>query len=119
VRTDWPFPRVAEVLAQHGFDVFEVNPTTCQLLAIPVLAEERLAAKKLRSLDDRLMEGQVLESVQCVVVNENWDRPLRREQVRCVIDDLGQSREGIGIFARHGRGPRVYESAEQQIGSLT
>ena len=49
-------------------------------------AEERLAAEPHRRLFDRLFERQVLERVQRVVVDEDADRPLRRQQVREAVD---------------------------------
>ena len=39
---------------------------------------------------DRLFERQVLERVQRVVVNEDADRPLRRQQMREPIDHVRQ-----------------------------
>jgi hypothetical protein len=39
---------------------------------------------------DRLFERQVLERVQRVVVDEDTDRPLRRQQVREPVDGLRQ-----------------------------
>ena len=43
---------------------------------------------------DGLFEGQVLERVQCVVVNEDADGPLRREQVCKAIDRAHQGWSG-------------------------
>ena len=37
---------------------------------------------------DRVFERQVLERVQRVVVDEDADRSLRRQQVRELIDDV-------------------------------
>ena len=39
------------------------------------------------------MEGQVFEGVERIVVDEDGDRPLLREQVRGVLDDLGELAE--------------------------
>src|SRR6478735_8403314 len=39
-------------------------------------------------LDHRLVERQMLKRVQRVVVNEDADRPLRGQQVGCVLDQV-------------------------------
>src|SRR5262249_28739420 len=47
---------------------------------------------------DRRLERQVLERVQRVVVDEDADRPLRRQQVREPIDRAGQGMvRGAGV----------------------
>ena len=46
----------------------------------------------------RLMKGQMLEGVQRIVMNENTDRSLRRQEVRRMLDDVGQPVRRIGAI---------------------
>ena len=82
-----------QVLLQDLLQLGEADPPAPQLVAIAVLGEIGLAAEDLRPLAERLVERQVLEGVQRVVVDEDGDRPLLREQVRGVLDDLGELAE--------------------------
>ena len=85
--TSWP-ARGPQVLLQHLLELGEADPAPRQLLAIAVLAQKRLAAEDARRLLDRLVERQVLEGVQRVMVDEDGDRSLCRQEVAGVIDDL-------------------------------
>ena len=52
---------------------------------------------------DRLFERQVFECVQRVVVNEDADRPLRRQQMRELIDHVRQRMvRGTGVGVHRG-----------------
>lgn len=60
--------------------------------------EAPVSESRVRELD-RLFERQVLEGMQRIVVNEDADGPLRRQQVCQLIDDARQGmvgRAGIG-----------------------
>ena len=58
------------------------NAARRQLLAIARFGQKRLAAEPLGGALDGLFERQVLEGVQGVVVDEDADGALRRQQVR-------------------------------------
>ena len=78
---------------------FGENAARRQLVAIPRLGQERFAPQPLGGALDRLFERQVLEGVQRVVVDEDADRALRRQQVRQLIDHARQRmvrRAGVG-----------------------
>ena len=58
------------------------NAARRQLVAIARLGQERFAPQAFGGVLDRLFERQVLEGVQRVVVDEDADGPLRRQQLR-------------------------------------
>jgi hypothetical protein len=62
-----------------------------------------LASEPAAGLLDRVFEGQVLEGMQRVVVDEDADRPLGREQVRQRVDDVGERMSGRGGDVEAGR----------------
>ena len=76
----------AEVFVEQRLDVPGENAARRQLVAIPRLGQVRLALQPFGGVLDRLFERQVLERVQRVVVDEDADRALRRQQVRQPID---------------------------------
>jgi hypothetical protein len=82
----------AQFLDEQCFDVLGANAAGGEFVAIPRLGQIRLAPQADRGILDRLFKWQVLEGVQRVVVNEDADRPLRREQGCKPID---QARQGI------------------------
>ena len=82
-----------QVLAQDVLEVRDSNPAVSQLLAITVLGQVRLATKDLGSLFHRLGEGQLFQSVQCVVVDENRDRSLGRQKMGGMLDRVAKMRE--------------------------
>ena len=94
---------VAQVLLQHLLELGEPDPAPPQRLAVAVLGQVGLAAEDLGPLLDRLVERQVLEGVERVVVDEDGDRPLRRQQVRGVLDDLAQMLKARLISAGFAR----------------
>ena len=97
--------RVAKILLQGFLQLIESDSPPRQFVAIAILAEERLTAEDVRALLDRLTEGQVFEGVERIVVNEDGDRPLGRQQVAGVLDQLLQMLQpGFGF--REGR-PRL------------
>ena len=81
---------VAQLFDEQRFDVLGANAAGRQLVAIPRLGQVRLAPEPDRGMLDRLFERQVLERVQRVVVDEDADRSLRRQQVRELIDHVRQ-----------------------------
>jgi hypothetical protein len=72
----------AQLLGDEAVDVLGTNAARCELLAVSRLAEKRLAPQSRAGVLDGLLEREVLEGVQRVVVDEDADRPLRRQQVR-------------------------------------
>ena len=76
----------AELFDEQRLDVPGENAARRELVAIPRLGQERFAPQPFGGALDRLFERQVLEGVQRVVVNEDADRALRRQQVRQLID---------------------------------
>ena len=82
----------AEVALQHRVQFREKDPPARQFLAVTILREIRLASKDRRAAQQRLVEGIIFKRVQRVVVNENADRPLLRQQMRRVKNPLPESR---------------------------
>ncbi len=83
---------LTQVTPQHGAQLGEKNAPARQLVAVAVLGEVGLAAEHARSLPHRIVERQVLEGVKRVVVNEDADGSLRRQQMRGVQHGLSQPR---------------------------
>ena len=80
----------AELFVEQRLDVPGENAARRELIAIPRLGQERFALQPFGGALDRLFERQVLECVQGVVVNEDADRALCRQQVRQLIDHTRQ-----------------------------
>ena len=80
----------AEVFVEQRHHVPGENAARRELIAIPRLGQERFALQPFGGALDRLFERQVLECVQGVVVNEDADGSLRRQQVRQLIDHARQ-----------------------------
>ena len=80
--------RGAEVALQHRVQLREKDPPARQFLAVTILREIRLASKDRRAAQQRLVEGLMLERMQRIVVDEHADRPLRRQQMRRMMDPL-------------------------------
>jgi hypothetical protein len=57
---------------------------------VRLLRQEWLAAKRPRAADHCLFEGQVFKGVQRVVVDEDSNRALRRQQMGCMLDRPAQ-----------------------------
>jgi hypothetical protein len=75
---------------QQLLHVRRQNSPGRQLVAISRFGQERLASQPFCGFLDGVLERQMLESVQRIVMDENADRPLRGQQVRQFIDDVGQ-----------------------------
>ena len=71
---------------EHRVDILEVNAAACQFGPVGRFGHVRFGAEQVRRFDHCLLEGQMLERVQCVVMDENTDRTLHRKQVRRVFN---------------------------------
>ena len=80
----------AELFVEQRLHVPGENAARRELVAIPRLGQERFALQPFGGALDRLFERQVLEGVQRVVVDEDADGALRRQQVRQLIDHARQ-----------------------------
>ncbi len=76
----------AELEPHERVHVTRENAAGGELVAVSRFGEERFASEPLARELDGFLERQLLERVQRVVMNEDADRPLRRQQVRDVID---------------------------------
>ena len=99
--------RLGGVRAHVAFERFpqvgEPDPPAPQLLTKAVLGQIRLAAEDPGPFHNRLVKVQVLKGVERVVVNEDGDRPLRRQEPRDVLDHRFEPNSpGLG-GRRHGR----------------
>ena len=79
---------VAELEPEERLDVASENAAGRQLVTVSPLGQERLASEPLCGELDGLLEWQVLERVQRIVMDEDADRTLRRQQVGEPIDRL-------------------------------
>jgi hypothetical protein len=79
-----------QLLGEQRLDVLRANAAGRQLLAIPRFGQERFAPQLHAGTSHRVFEGQMLERVQRVVVDEDADRSLGRQQVRELVDDARQ-----------------------------
>src|SRR5678815_237342 len=84
-------PFVSQFFDQNGRQVLEQNPPASQFLAIAVLRQIWMTAVSRAALFHGFMKRQMLEGVQCIVMNENANRPLRRQQMSRVLDGVYQS----------------------------
>jgi len=86
--TDRLAAAVAQVTFEDVLQLVEPNPPPPEVIAIAILGPVGLTAEDLPSLFHSLVEGKVFKGMQGVVVDEDGDRPLRREQMRGVLDRL-------------------------------
>ena len=95
-----------ERLSKHRVEVALEDAPAAQLVTVRVLREERLAAEQPPRAHDRLLEGLVLERVQRVVVDEDADRPLRRERVGHVLDNVRDAKivHRAAVYISRGAG---------------
>jgi hypothetical protein len=96
---------------EHRVDVPRLDAAPGQFGAVVRFGHVRFGAKQVRGLDHRLLEGQILERVQCVVVDENPDRTLHRKQVRRMINRTAQP-----IFSRSHRAIGLVQAVTAQRG---
>jgi len=84
---------------QRLLQLGEPDSPAPQFLAVSVLAQIGLAPEDVRRFLDRLVERQILERMERVVMDEDCDRPLGRQQVAGVLDHFAQSVQ-VGIMSR-------------------
>ena len=99
--TNQPVGAFAQIIVQHGPQIFNANAAIGQFLPITVFRQVRLTAEHPRSGLDAVVERKVFERMQGIVMNEDVDRPLGRQEVRRVLDHpvqmiLAPSRIAIG-----------------------
>jgi hypothetical protein len=94
---------LAEVLAQHRLQVIETDATGLQRGPVAGLGEVGLTAEDLGPAADGLVEGEVLEGVQGVVMDEDADRALCREQMGGVLSQVSEPvQRGSPLAVRMG-----------------
>ena len=92
----------------HRLKVGVANAAATECLAIALFGEVRFAAEGFAAAPHGYVEGFILEGMQRVVVNEDIDRTLGREQVRRVIDGVTEPIEpGGGRILIRSVGVRV------------
>jgi hypothetical protein len=80
---------------EYGVDVPRLDSAPTQLGAVVRFRQVRFSAEQVRGLDHRLFKRQILERVQCVVVDENPNGALLRKEVRYIVNSTTQP-----IFSR-------------------
>ena len=75
---------------EHSLHIPREDAAGSQLVPIARFGEEGFATQSRRRVFDRLLEWQMLECVQRVVVDEDADRTLCRQQVGQPIDHRSQ-----------------------------
>ncbi len=90
---------IAELLGHDGVQVLVADAPTRECFAILRLGEERLAPEEIGRFDHGRLERQVLVGVQCVVVDEDRDRPLGRQKRRHRPDDPREALQS-GVASR-------------------
>jgi hypothetical protein len=83
-----------QLLRQQRVDILRENATGRQLLAVSGFRQKRLAPETVRRERDRVFEREVLECVQRVVVDEDADRALGRQEAGEPIDELRERTRG-------------------------
>jgi len=90
----------AQIFTQHGDKVGRRNAFPAQFGPISFLGQKRLAAEDAGPSHHAFVKRQVLKRVQRVVMNEDSDRSLCRQQVSRVLDRLAQLGQiGLAIVA--------------------
>jgi hypothetical protein len=69
-----------KLLVEQRLNISGKNAPGRQFIAVPRFWQEGLAPQLFACALDRFLERQVLESVQRIVVDENADGALRRQQ---------------------------------------
>ncbi len=75
------------------------NAARSELVAVSRFGQIRFAPEPLGGALDGVFERPVLERVQRIVMNENADRSLSRQQVGQSIDDAGERMVGRARLA--------------------
>ena len=85
----WEDDRV-RLAGQHRIDIFQVNAPARQLGAVGRFRHIRFGAEEAGRLDHGPFERPVFERVQSVVMDENSDGTLHRQQVGRAFNGLAQ-----------------------------
>jgi hypothetical protein len=89
-----------QVLLEHFLQIRKSDSPAPQGIAVAIFGKVRMAAEDMAAFFHRLVEFEVFERVQRVVMNEDGDRALRRQQVRSVLDTLAQLRDTRSVTPR-------------------
>jgi hypothetical protein len=89
----------AELRLDQRRHVLRENPSRRELVPVARFREERFASQPHRRTFDRVLERQVLERVERVVVDEDADRALRRQQMRQLVDQPFELQDVIVLRA--------------------
>jgi len=95
-----PIAVLAQFFHQDGRQVFEQNAAAGELLAITVFGQVGVAAVGGAALLHRLVKRQMLKGVERVVMNEDPNRPLRWQEVSCMLDQMPQIVRAVGDVNR-------------------
>src|SRR5687768_9324385 len=85
------FGPLPKIINQHRGEIARSDSTAAQLLTIALLRQIRLIAESPERLEHRLFEWEVLKSVARIVMHEDSDRSLRRQQMGGVRKSPPQS----------------------------
>ena len=92
---------------EHRVDVGLPNAARSEFFTVAALREKRLCAQEPRRVHHRLLEGLLLEGMERVVVDEDVDRALGRQEVGRVLDGAMDLLEAGGWIHRTGCGKRA------------
>lgn len=81
---------LAEVFFQDSGEIALANPSARQLATVAFLRQVGLASVDALRLLQSVVETKLLKGVKRVVMNEYRDRPLRREQMRSMLDQTDE-----------------------------
>ena len=83
----------AELFFEQRAYVCPANAARGEFVAIPRLSQERFAAEYVTGALNGLFKRQVFEGVERVVVDEDADGSLSRQEMGQMVDDLRQQLE--------------------------
>jgi hypothetical protein len=86
---------------EDGINIFAANAAAAEFGAVGILGHVRFGAEQAGGVDDGALKGQMLEGVQGVVVNEDADGALRREQVGQLLEQRVEGIDGVGSVLSH------------------
>src|SRR5262245_7397865 len=78
--------RRAELVTEHLIEIVLDDSSAGKCCAKLALAHERLGAVDLGRGGECTLEWKILERMQCVVMDENPDRSLSRQELRGVLE---------------------------------